>query len=329
MKTWRYLEKSIQNGELKNLYCLYGEETFLIDEAKKALIQLAVRESLLDFNRDVFFASETSSRDIKNALETLPIMASKRVVIVHNVDSIKIKELENLKPLIEKPIETSVLIFLAQTIDLRKAFFKLFQSKGVVVKFNRVSEKELPFWIDKFANQAGVSIRRGASELLQHMIGPYLLEIRNEIEKVAQFIGDRKQIERSDVESVVSNTRMESIFQLINAIGVRDRISALIYLNKLLKHGENVFGILALIARHFRVLLYIHEGLRFGFSKSQICLQAKIPMFSLPQYINQTRDWPPQKLGAFHKLLLETDQALKSSSLSQHLWLENLIVKIC
>lgn len=329
MKTWRYLEQSIQNGEVKNLYCLYGEETFLIDEAKKALIQLILGENLSEFNKDVFFGSETSPQEIQRALETLPLMAPKRVVIVNNIDSMKTKELEVLKPLIEKPIDTSVLILLAQTIDLRKSFFKLFQSKGMVIKFDRVSEKDLPVWIETLTKKEGVSIQRDASELLQHIVGPHLLEMQNEIKKVAQFIGSRKQIQRSDIEYVVSDTRVESIFQLMNAVGLRDRTNALIHLNKLLKHGENVFGILGLMARHFRILLAIHEGLRFGFSKSQLCSQTKLPMFFLPKYIDQSRKWNSHQLETFHKLLLDTDQILKISPVRQHLWMENLIIKTC
>ena len=282
-----------------------------------------------DFNVDVFYAGDSDASAIRDSLEMLPMMSPRRVVVVKNADSLKAKDLEELQPLVEKPLENSLLILISEKVDSRKKFFKAVDRVGALVKMDRVQDAQLPNWVQKIASDHGKGIAQDAVLLLIQMVGASLLEMNNEIQKLSQYIGSREKIEKSDVQSVVSQSRLESVFGLTNAIGERDRATALTFLAHLLDHGENEVGVLSLISRHMRLLILVREAMAEGTSRSNLPGRVGIPPFFAQDYISQAQRWLPEQLRETFEACLETDRALKSSPVSSHIWLENFIIKAC
>ena len=69
------LNQKLQKGDIGPLYLLIGEETFMIDEALAKLKEKVLADGLADFNLNTFYASDCSAQDIRDAVETLPMMA--------------------------------------------------------------------------------------------------------------------------------------------------------------------------------------------------------------------------------------------------------------
>ena len=68
------------------VYLLYGEEEFLVDQAITLFNQYVVDEGTRDFNYDVFYAKEAQPSAILDVAETLPMMATRRVVVIKDVE---------------------------------------------------------------------------------------------------------------------------------------------------------------------------------------------------------------------------------------------------
>jgi DNA polymerase-3 subunit delta len=88
-------------------------------------------------------------------------------------------------------------------------------------------------------------------------------------------------------------------------------------------------GIVVLLARHIRLLMSVKRGLDQGLSGSRLAAAAQVPPYFLDNYVMQSRLWTTKKLEQTLVTLSETDKALKSSPLSSHIWLENLVLKTC
>lgn len=329
MAAWNFdrFQRSLQSGQVSPVYCLFGEETFLIEEAVQQLTEKALDGAPRDFNVDIFYGSDAEAATVRDAIEMLPMMAPRRVVILKEADKLSAKDLEELLAIVEAPIDTATVIVVADKVDQRKKFFKLIESNGSLVKVDRVPEAQLPSWIRSLAQRQGKAITEDAVMLIAQMVGASLLDINNEIQKLAQYSGTKQTIDIEDVKSVVSHSRLESVFGLTNALGERDRASSLIFLAQLLDHGESEVGILALISRHIRILLLVKEALRSGLSRAQISSRVGVPTFFIQQYMDQAQRWSDEDLLMVHGACLEVDKALKSSPVSSHIWLENFIVK--
>ncbi len=328
MALWNFerFEREIQKPEVANLYCIFGEETYLIEETVTKLVSKVLDGSPQDFNVDIFYAGESDVSSVKDAIEMLPMMAPKRFVILKSAESLKAKDLEELQNLVDNPIDSTVFVVVADKIDQRKKFFKAVDKNGVLVKLDRLPENQLPVWIQKITKKEGKSITEDAVLAIMQLVGSNLLDINNEIKKLSQFIGKRDSIEVGDVREIVSHSRMESVFGLTNAIGERDQAKALTYLAQLLDHNESEVGILALISRHIRILMMTKECQVQGMTRAQISTRVGVPSFFIQNYIDQALRWTESKLEETHEAILETDRALKSSPVSSHIWLENFIL---
>jgi DNA polymerase-3 subunit delta len=317
------------------LLLFYGEEDYLIREALDQAVDEALQGALRDFNLDVFYAQVDETSRVRDAVETLPMMADKRVVVLKEAQHLRAKDYESLLPVIESPVESTVFILVATHIDQRLKFYKKFSENGKSVKFTRPYENQISGWVDKIASRNKLRLQSDANELLQRVVGTSLIDIDNELKKLSQYLGVRAEAGAvteatvEDVKAVVSTLRTDTVFQLANAIGAGDRSLALTCLANLLEHGESPLGILALVSRHIRILTHVRDGMEEGLSYGQLSSKVGVPSFFMKQYVDQSRSWNESKIRQTYRALMQTDRALKSSPLTPHIWLENLVLNIC
>ncbi len=325
----RKLQQRIESKAPGPLYVLIGEEAFLVQEAVALLKKKSVEPAALDFNCDVFDASENKPDQVRDAADMLPMMSNRRFVLYRGVDNLKDKDWEALFPVIDNPPESTVLVLACEALDKRKKAYKRLVEKAVIVELKRPYENQIPEWIDYLAHNQGLSIQREAAQMMRQFIGTNLTEIHNELMKLRDYLGERREITARDVLQVVSQTRVDRIFDLTDAIGRCDKVTALNSLANLLEHGQSEVGVLAMISRHFRILGHLREGMREGLSGQRLCTKAGIPQFLLDQYMQQIRRWDDSKISRTFAALLDTDRALKSSSVPSHVWLENFVLQTC
>lgn len=325
----RKLQQRLEKSDPAPIYLLLGDEAFLVHEAVQLLKHRSVDAATLDFNCDVFEAGETPAGHVKDAAEMLPMMSARRLVVYRGVDSLKDKDWEALYPLFENPVDSTTFVLTAESLDKRKKSYKKLSEAAVVVELKRPYENQVVDWIDYLAYRLGLKLNREAAQLLKQFVGANLTELNNELVKLRDYIGERKEVEPADVLQVVSQTRVDRIFDLTDAIGRRDKVHALHSLANLLEHGQSEVGVLAMITRHFRILSQLKDGQRSGLSGQRLATHSGIPQFLLTQYLEQIRHWDENKIQRTFNVLQDTDRALKSSSVPSHVWLENFVLKTC
>jgi DNA polymerase-3 subunit delta len=133
----------------------------------------------------------------------------------------------------------------------------------------------------------------------------------------------------TELKRKLGNPGKRPLPELAATIAEGDRLAALIQLAKLLEQGQSEIGIVSLVARHIRILLMIRQGFELNLSGQKLATFAQVPSYYLQDYVGQARLWSSKKLEMVLVILSETDKALKSSPLSSHIWLENLIFRTC
>ncbi len=336
--TYNRLSQSLKRGEFAPLYSLFGEENFLADRAKEEIIEAIVPEGMRDFNLNVFDAADCDVARVRDALETLPMMSPNRLVVLTNADKLKDKEWEILQPLIENPHAGTVLVVTATKVDKRKKNWKRLLEYGVALECKRPYENQIPEWIDFLSARHAVKFNEEAASALQQIVGSNLSDLDGEIRKISIYCGGknssggaRKIVNASveDVTKVASPVKIESVFDFAEAVGRNDRARALVCLANLLDQGQNEIGIIALVARHVRILRSMIEGLREGLSGARLASKAGVSPFFVREYTEQARLWTPTKVDQTLEALFDTDRALKTSPVVSHIWLESFIVRVC
>lgn len=325
--------RDLENGQLSPLYFLFGEEPYLLNQSVDRFKYAVLNEGAIDFNYSLFYASDADVTVVRDAVETLPMMAARRLVILKEAQELTDKEWAELEPLLENAVESTVFVMLASRVDKRKKYIRTLLDKAECIEFKKPYENQIPSWINYIAQSLGLTISNEAIHLLHKLAGHHLTEIEGELKKLGEFVEGQNQsqrrIEVTDVAQVVSRSKEENVFDFTKAIGESDRVKALEHLVHLLDQGQNEIGIVSLVARHVRILLTVKKGIDEGLQGAKLAHYAQVPPYFLETYTDQSKRWTAKKLEQTLVVLSDTDKALKSSPLSSHIWLENMVLKTC
>lgn len=323
------LYKDLEAKNLKPVYFLHGDEPYLLNGCVDSFKTAVLSEATMDFNYSLFYAGDADVTLIKDAIETLPVFTPQRLVIVKNLDDLKESELQELESVITNQVTSTVLVLFAEKPDKRKKFYKTLFDLAVCVEFKKPYPNQYPQWISHMCKVQGLKISNDAIHRLHRMVGNNLTELQSQVFRIQDYLGEKTSIEVTDVNEVVSVSREESIFEFTDALGKRDRVLALEQLVNLLDQGQSEQLIVALMARHMRILLSVRTGLDQGIGGAKLASQAGVAPYFIDNYSTQAENWSVRKIEDSISVLHETDKALKSSPLSSHIWLENFVLKSC
>lgn len=321
--------KELESKKFKPVYFLYGDEPYLINPCVNRFKYSVLEEAALDFNYSLFYAKEAEISQVKDVVETLPVFSPHRLVILKNVQDLKDSEFQEIESLIKNPVESTVFVLFGDKVDKRKKYFKFLLDNATCVEFKKPFDNQYPQWILHICKETGHYINNDAVHRIHRLVGNNLSEIQNQIYKIAEYIGDKKTIELADVNAVITVTREESIFDFTDAVGHKDRVRALEQLVGMLDQGQSETVIVTLLARHMRILMTVRAGMDQGFGGTKLANLTNLSSYFIENYCDQARLWPIKKIEEALVVLHETDKALKSSPISSHIWLENLVLKSC
>lgn len=322
------LQQALQKGEIAPLYLLYGEETFLIDATLDDLKKRLIDPSLSSFNLTLFYGGETQPHHIISAAQTLPLLSKYRMVVVREAEQIKSPG-KDFSAYCEQPLSSTCLIFCSGSLTLKSDLLSLFKKKGAVVRFYHPFNSEIPVWIRKFAREHNKQLSREAAALLGEALENDLQRIYKEMEKIALYVGERAAIEREDVQAVIAAGNEVSIFSLTDCLAGKDPVRALDTLQHLLNQGEHPLKIIAMIARHYRLMVRAKEMMQGGSAPAVAGKKVGINDFHLKEFLKQVQSFSLDRVEDCFTLLFQTDRRLKSSRVSEKIILEDMIARLC
>ncbi len=325
----RLLQVNLSKSKPQSLYFVFGEELYLVDESVKLLKSAVLTGGAVEFNFDQYYASDSKPSQVRDAVEMLPMMCDRRLVILKQAHLLKEKDWAELMPVLQNPTESCVFILVAEKVDRRKKYFKTLQKAATLVELKKPYDNQVLQWVQYIANNNELSLGRNEAALIQQLVGNNLTEINSEIQKLKQFVGEASGVSQEQILKVISKSRVDSIFDLTDAIGEKNKIKALSSLSSLMDNGQNEVGALMLIARHVRILSKVKVEQKKGSSSQQMMQVVGVPNFFLKRYITQANAWSEERLvGAFDHLH-EVDIKIKTSKVPPRVWLENFIFKTC
>src|ERR1041385_1111534 len=90
--TFSQLESQIAKKDFAPVYLFHGEEDFLIEEGVNSLLAAIVDPATRGFNCDILHGGDLSSDDVAAMANAFPMMADRRVVVVHEFEKLSLKE---------------------------------------------------------------------------------------------------------------------------------------------------------------------------------------------------------------------------------------------
>ena len=322
------LQNILQAGTIPGLILLYGQEAYFVERGMLAVRDAVVAPENRDFNLTQFYGKDFTVNDVVEQARTFPVFAERRLVMIRNIHESRADQLEGLLDYVLDPVPETVLLLTAEKIDARRKIFQLFKKNGVSIEFKKIYENQLPAFVRDLAKSSNLTLTADALKLFCKRVGTNLTEVQGEMEKLAGYLGERDLAEEADVAAIVSDTRVESIFDLTDAMGRGDRSTALTLLDRLMAEGQAPLMVLAMMTRHFRQMWKISELISQNVPQSEFPRRVGASPYFLKGLMQQAARFDNQQYRHVFNRFLETDLALKSSGGEPRMQLEQLLLEI-
>lgn len=321
--------RAIERGERAPVYFFHGDNSLVIDQAIAALKRLVVGDNE-DFAYRALRGEETSGADIVNAARTVPMLAAEQLIVVRNAEALDADDQAALLPYLSAPNPATCLALVAAKFDSRTKLVAQAGKLGLVHEAAAVSQRELPGWIASRARARGLRMSPAVAQALAESAGSDAATVEDALERLALFMGDREEARVEDVEHVVSESRVRSIFELTDAIGQRRVEAALRTLANMLRNREAPLRLLATLATHVRRLLMVKELEGAGTTQPfELAQELGVPPFVAGKLAEQARHFSRQEVRRALLRLARTDLELKSARRPDALILEEMILDLC
>jgi len=187
---------------------LYGDSEILKQRATRVIIDARLAAEQRADGLSLLAAGEHDPKQLAAQLGSRSLLASARVFVLKRVDDLNADDQRLLAATLERlPDTTSVVMTCAETGKGRKPkvvkeLAEVSRQRGQIIGITAPQKGALSRWITTEAEQYGKAITPQAVQLLQELTDDDVDMLVGEIEKVATYIGDRRQIEQADVEAV-------------------------------------------------------------------------------------------------------------------------------
>ncbi|HXI94144.1 MAG TPA: DNA polymerase III subunit delta [Blastocatellia bacterium] len=323
------LRREVEGGRIGPLYLFLGEEQYLQERALR-LLHNTVDEALRVFNVSVFSigsdngnGSKTTAAMVIDAANQMPMMSSRRIVVVREFDKIKEDEQELVLAYLKNPAPTTTMVFQAVSPDKRRKLTAALMKTCAVMTFDLLDESRASRWAEERLKERGCSIEPGALRLLIGLVGTGLTRLVNELEKLAAY-ADGGAINSATVQELVPRASEHTSWELWDAINARDRKRALKLMERLLDDSD-ALPILGSLASLYRRLLTGKELVEGGASSQEI---TKATGQWSQTFLNRLRRASRSEIVHGLRRIAEVDNAIKNSEGTPRLQMQYLVAEL-
>jgi DNA polymerase III subunit delta len=315
---------------------LLGDEPFLRDASRAQLIDTFVPEAIRAWALSRYSADRNETQDALEQAQTLPMLAPRQIVFLHDVEKIeKLGEknrdaaVEQLEAYLKNPAPFTVLVLEATALDQRMKLAKLLSERALVVDVGLGEDLEarqaaaVPL-AHAMAKEQGVAFEKGAAEDLAEFVAADLMRLKTEINKLTTYVGSRKLIRPQDVSALVISEKTTTVWELADMLAKREGKQALEFLDRLLRDGEEPLQMLGAITWMYRKLIEASElkGICNGFQAAR-ALSMRPEQAELA--LQSARKIPKARLLQGLQSLQAADSLLKGGAEDPHAVMEFLI----
>jgi DNA polymerase-3 subunit delta len=359
------------------LVLVCGEDDFAVKQRAKQ-IYLQWTEELGGMDHEIIDASVSHSGEalkalakLREAMQTLPFFGTGKVIWLQDCNFLSDERAatkdvtESLAALADELKEFAWqnvrLLISAGKVDKRKGFYKALDKLGAVESFagwsvdDRDWAGQAEAWASKALRARQKEISDEALSELVNRVGPNARQLDNEVEKVALYVGDRKEIEFDDVATICTRNKMARAFALGDALGDRDLPRLLARLDESLWEvkldpQKSEIGLLYGLISKVRAMLLLKEMLKEGWVKPDMDYNRfkaqleRVPKDQLPEdrrfnplalnpyvlykALPQVKRYSEAELIRAMDLLFQCNLRLVSTSLDESLVVQQTLVQI-
>ncbi len=311
------------------LQIYFGEESFLIHQAIKKKQKEFISNnpnSLIE----IFNGDESPVEDFLLSIsQGRGLFVDKKIIILRDVFEYDKNSQDKILNFFKKnklSEDVEIVISWNGKIKVNK-LLNFLKKNSKIQEFKKITVLE----IEKFISnklEGKNQIDYGVAREMMLLFNNDLWRLDRELEKLINFKSGDK-ITREDFYKICEGEATVKIFDLVDAIGSKNKKKALELLKFLINQGVDVFYILSMMIFQIRNLVLVLDCKNKGiFNSQEVAERTKLHPFVVQKALIQLRGFNSQKLKEIYERAFALDINSKSGKINLSEALEDFIIKI-
>lgn len=296
-------------------YLVVGSDELKRSHAVARMKKRLEASGLADFNLDERdMSKEQTSEDVLSSLNTFPMGADFRLVILRPCDRLPKAMSEMLVDYLKNPSSTTVLLLVAEKLAKNTRLYKAVAKidKKAIVECAPKKRWELPQQVRSMATAHGKAITQGGAEELVSRVGESTRMLDNELKKLASMV-EGGEITQADVERFVVRTAEPRPWDFLDAVSARNLPKALSLLRMMPQRQEIM--LYSLLTTRIRELIYA-KALDARGEGSTLARALGLQSWQVKNHLRWARGFKMSELLSALESAVDVELALKGSQTS-------------
>lgn len=293
-------------------YLIVGSDELKSSRAVERMRARLGKSGMVEFNLDERdMTKDPQVDDIVASLNTFPMGAEFRLVILTNCDKLPKAMSEPLVEYFANPSPTTVCLVVATTLAKNTRLYKAIKKLGDKAIIDCAPKKtwEMPPQVVKMAAAHGKAMGLPAAEALVARSGENTRMLDNELKKLASMVTG-SEITLADIERHVMRTAEVKPWEFLNAVAARDLVRSLELLK--LQPAKSEVRLWSLLVTRLRELI-VAKSLDTRGQGSQLATTLGVQGWQVKNHLSWARRWRMDELLEALSQAIEVELALKGS----------------
>ena len=257
--TFQSIMHDLQERKFVPVYYLVGDEPYYIDQIADYIAEHVLQPEERDFNQTILFGSDVTAAQIADTARRYPMMSEYQVLIVKEAQNIK--NTEAIEKYLKAPMSSTILVMCLKNSKIdgrKKELVKNIQAAGVLFESNKLKDRELPAFIEKYLKAREVSIDPKSTQMIADNIGSDLSRLTSELDKVILSLDQKdRRVTPQIVEDQIGVSKEFNGYELRDAIVNRNVYKA----NLIIKYFDenpkagSIYSFLPMLFNYFQNLM--------------------------------------------------------------------------
>jgi DNA polymerase-3 subunit delta len=303
---------------LKPVYLIVGNDRPKVRRAVQRLRRRVVAESGSDINVAAFEVESANTgaalRAVIDAADTPGFALGTRLLLVFNAHHFKVKERKELLAYLRDPMPGTCLALEGEKWGRDDALYKAVDKMGDVLSFDLPKRYEMAGWVRARAAARRLPMSAAVARHVLDVCGEdpgHSDRLEREIEKLALYCRGAEAT-ADDVDAVCAPDDEARIFDLMDAVGHRDRTRAFALLESIFASGDprdDANRIFFSLLRHMRQL---EAAWQLGASdQGTAAKQLGVHPFTAKKLLDQRRNYDQRRFDKAYRALAVAEPGLR------------------
>ena len=322
----------VKNFELKNfnkeknIFLIYGENEGLKEDLILEFSKHYIRESIFKYSeKEILLNLE----DFYNNIFSQSFFEKKKLIIINNVTD-KIRS--EIELILTKNMEDITLIFLSNNLEKKSKLRSLFEkNKNLICAAVYKDDHRILLNIAlSFFKSKKINISIESINLIIERSSEDRKNLRNELKKIENFIGDKKNIDFEDLVKLTNLSENHSINKIVDISLAKNTKQTLRALNENIFSAEDMIIIIRTYLTKSKRLLRLTMELEKNKNIDQVISTSKPPIFWKDKDIvkKQLKIWTKENTIILIQKINEIELQLKKNTESSLNILQNFIMEL-